>query len=233
MVRFICYTNNERKIYMNKRKKYLVLDVETANGLTDPLVYDFGYQVVDKYGEVYEKGSFLIRNIIADEKELMKTAYYADKLPQYREEYKRGKHKLVTFYRLRMIINDVIERYDINDVGAYNARFDYRALHTTQRFLTSSKYRWFFRRRVTWFCIWKMAKSTICKQKTYEKFCREHGFISKNGQLKTSAEIVYRYMVWDPIYQEEHTGLEDVKIETEIMALAFRQKKKMDYHAFE
>ena len=215
-----------------KKKYYLVIDTETANSLDDPLVYDFGYQVVDRAGNVYESGSYLISNILVKEKELMQTAYYADKLPRYRKEYKEGKHKLITFYELQKIINTTLYKYDIKDVGAYNARFDYRALHTTQRWLTSSKYRFIIRKKVNWFCIWKMAKSTICKQKSYIKFCEQNGLVTKTGKIKTTAEVVYQYMLLNPQYEEEQTGLEDVKIETEIMALCFRQKKKMDYLAF-
>lgn len=214
-----------------KKKFYLVLDVETTNSMDDPLVYDFGFQVVDRKGKVYERGSFLIRDIICDKK-LMESAYYREKLPQYRLDYKNGRHLLITFYNLRKKMNEIIKKYDIRDVGAYNARFDYRALHTTQRLLTSSKYRWFFSRKVTWFCIWNMAKSTICKQKSYEKFCLENNLMSANGGLSTKAETVYKYMLLNNNYVESHTGLEDVKIETEIMALAFRQKKKMNYLAF-
>ena len=54
---------------VDKRKKYLIgIDTETCNGLVDEngkvdlsqsLVYDIGWQVVDKKGKVYKKRSFV------------------------------------------------------------------------------------------------------------------------------------------------------------------------------
>ena len=45
---------------MNKKKKYLILDVETANSMDDPLVYDIGFAIADNTGKIYEAYSFVI-----------------------------------------------------------------------------------------------------------------------------------------------------------------------------
>ena len=37
-----------------------------------------------------------------------------------------------------------MKRYNTNIVCAHNSRFDYNALNTTQRYLTKSKYRYYF-----------------------------------------------------------------------------------------
>lgn len=77
---------------MDKRKKYyIVLDTETANEIPDQLVYDLGFVVTDKQGNIYERFSFVINDIFLNEKDLMQTAYYADKLPQYYEGIKSKK----------------------------------------------------------------------------------------------------------------------------------------------
>ena len=45
---------------IDHRKHYhIVLDTETTNGFDDPFVYDCGFAVVDKKGNVYEKFSFV------------------------------------------------------------------------------------------------------------------------------------------------------------------------------
>ena len=74
---------------IDKRKKYvMVLDVETTNNImekgcpNDGLVYDIGFVVCDKQGNIYCKRSFAIKEIF-DWKELMSTAYYYKKLPKY------------------------------------------------------------------------------------------------------------------------------------------------------
>ena len=73
---------------IDRRKTYLIgIDTETCNGLlmedgkldlSQSLVYDIGWQVVDKKGKVYRKRSFVVAEIFLD-KELMKGAYYSEK----------------------------------------------------------------------------------------------------------------------------------------------------------
>ena len=77
---------------IDRRKNYyMVIDTETANGLEKPLVYDVGFQIVDKKGNVYEKGSYIVYEIFCKQKEMMKSAYYAEKLPRYEKDIKEGK----------------------------------------------------------------------------------------------------------------------------------------------
>ena len=73
----------------------------------------------------------------------------------------------------------------------------------------------------------KMASDTICKQKTYKKFCEENGYLTKKGQVRKTAEILYKYITKNNDFIESHTGLEDVMIEKEILAYCFRQHKAM------
>ena len=77
---------------MDKRISYkIVIDTETCpidKDLTDVLptnmwAYDCGWAVVDKRGNVYRTRSFINANIFLDEKDLMKSAYYAEKIPNY------------------------------------------------------------------------------------------------------------------------------------------------------
>jgi len=212
-----------------KRKKFLVIDVETANNLDDPFVYDIGGAVCDKYGNIYEQFSFIIKDIFDDEPEMMKVAYYANKLPQYYDKLANGSIRKVSLFEAKEHIKQVIGRHNIFEVCAYNAHFDTTATNKTQRWLTKSKYRYFLPYGLQINCIWHMACQVICTQKTYSKFCLEHGYLSPNGRLMTNAETVYRYMLFDDSnFEEEHTGLADVLIETEILAHCFRQKKKMD-----
>ena len=72
-----------------------------------------------------------------------------------------------------------------------------------------------------------MAQDTVCKQKTYMRWCKEKGYVTKNGQVRATAEILFRYMIGDENFIESHTGLEDVLIEKEIFAWCMRQHKKM------
>lgn len=205
----------------------LVVDVETANSTDDALVYDLGFAVVDKKGTVYETQSLIISDIFYGEAELMKSAYYAVKIPKYLEGIKQGKFQVVNFYTARMLVLALMKKYGVKTVMAYNANFDMSALNTTQRFLTKSKYRYFFPYGTKFECIWSMACQVLYTQKSFVRFAFQQGFMSPAGNLQTSAEVGYRYLTGDNAFEEEHTGLSDVLIETQIMAKCYQQKKAM------
>lgn len=213
---------------MSSKKYYLVLDVETANSTDDALVYDLGYVVCDKKGTIYEADSFIVSDIFYKEAELMQSAYYAKKIPMYLEGIKSRAFNVVTFYEARAKLLDAMRRYKVEAVCAYNANFDYTALNTTQRWLTKSKYRFFLPYGTKVYCIWHMACQLICTQKAYIKFCLKNDFVSPSGNIKTNAETVYAYMTDNNAYEENHTGLEDVLIETKILAKCFAQHKKVE-----
>ena len=205
----------------------MVIDVETTNNLENPLVYDFGYAITDKQGNIYEKGWFVIGDVFFDEKELMTSAYYANKLPLYYKALAKKEIKVINIYNLRKKVKELTEKYNIKEFMAYNANFDRNALNNTIRYITKSKCRWFFPYGIKWNCIWNMACQTICKQKGFAKFTIENDFVSPKGNLQTSAEIVYRYINKDVDFSEDHLGLSDVLIEIEIMAKSFAQHKKI------
>lgn len=228
---------------IDKRRHYvLVLDTETANTIQDGdkldmsnvLVYDCGWAVVDTKGNIYETASFVNRDIFCDERDLMRSAYYNWKIPRYIEEIASGQRKMASTYEIRKAMLDTIEKYGIKEVAAHNARFDYNALNVTQRYTTSSRYRyWFPFDSVEIWDTMKMAQDVICKMPTYKKFCQEHGYVLKNGAVRKTAEILWRFISGDNEFEESHTGLEDVLIETEIMWYCFRQHKPMRKALFE
>ena len=84
---------------MANKKFIMVLDTETCNGymvdgkldLSDSLVYDIGFTVIDKKGRIYCQKSLAIGDILCGESELMKTAYYAEKIPKYWDDIKAKK----------------------------------------------------------------------------------------------------------------------------------------------
>lgn len=115
--------NFEMKI--DRRKKYyLVLDCETATlpmvkdydetarqkiAIAKPLIYDLGWQIIDRNGKVYSRKSFLISEIFSVPS-VFNTAYYASKRPIYIDrlqkdetiltDWKRQRQSLKKIYRL-------------------------------------------------------------------------------------------------------------------------------------
>lgn len=210
----------------------LVLDTETANNLDDPLTYDIGFAVTDRRGRIYEEHSFIIYDIYRGERDLMQSCYYADKLASYEINLKNKSTRMVSFLTARRIIRQTMWKYNIDTVAAYNADFDRRALNTTSRYIMKSKkgFRWFFPYGTKFWCIWHMACQVICTQTAYQKWARHNGLVSPSGNLKTNAEVVYRYITGQNDFEEEHKGLDDVRIEIAVMAHCFRQHKKMHKH---
>lgn len=219
---------------IDKRKSYyIVFDTETTNGFDDPIVYDIGGAVVDKKGSVYETFSFVIYEVFCDMKDLMKTAYYAEKIPKYEEEIKNGERKLVKYATAKKHINKLAKKYNVKAMIAHNARFDYRSTTRTQRYLTKSKYRFFLPYGVELWDTLKMANDTICKQWAYKEWCYNNGYLTKNGRVRKTAEILYRYISGEHDFTESHTGLEDVLIEKEIFVRCINQHKPMRKKCFE
>lgn len=223
---------------MDKRRHYiLVLDTETANTLVDDggkmdmsdvLVYDCGWAVTDKSGNIYETASYVNRDIFVYERDMMQSAYYHDKIPQYVADIQSGTRKIADLYDIRAALLDTIDRWNVNTLAAYNARFDENALKRTQAWVTKSKYRYFLPfDAVQWWDIMKMANDVVCKMPTYKAWCMENGYLQKNGVPRKTAEMVYRFITGDHNFTESHTGLEDVLIEAAIMAYCFRQHKAM------
>lgn len=203
-----------------------MIDIETANDLKDALAYDVGFVVADKKGNIYEKYSLMIADIFIHDKELLNTAYYAEKILKYWKDYKQGTRKLCTFKTAKDLIHKAIAKYNIKDVYAYNCGFDLNGLNTTQRYYTKSQYRYFFPYGMNYHCIWHMACQVIATQKSYLKVALEQEWYSPSGNVRTDAEHIYQYL-YDEFFEESHTGLEDVIIETKILAKCYAQHKPM------
>ena len=222
---------------MDKRHIYgIMLDTETANtqqeenGKLDMrfvLPYDFGFAVIDSHGRVYEKFSFVNSDIYIYEKDLMRSAYYANKLPQYEKDIAEGRRIMANTYNIRRIILEKIKEYNCKFVCAHNTRFDLNACNNIQRWTTKSKYRYFFPYDIEFWDTLKMARDVLAKRPTYRKFCEENGYLTKQNQCRYTAEVIYQYIMQDTDFSESHTGLEDVEIEVQILAYLVSRKKAM------
>lgn len=200
----------------------LVIDTETANTIEQPMPYDVGYAIVDtESGEILTEKSFVVAEIFFD-KELMSGAYFAEKIPQYWDDIKAGKRIAKSIFNIRKAIKADMEKYNVTKVGAYNMGFDNRATKNDIRYISSSLIKWFFPFETEFFCIWNMACTSILNTENYVRFALENGFVSPHNNIQTSAEITYRYLTNQTDFVESHTGLEDVKIEIEIMLSVLR-----------
>lgn len=224
---------------IDRRIHYIMMiDTETANtmsradgslDMSSVLVYDIGWQVTDRRGIVYESKSYIVRDIFFDESELMKSAYYAKKIPMYMEQIARGERVVASFYEIRKDYVETMERYATNTVCCHNARFDCNATNTTERWLTKSKWRYFLPYGTEVWDTMVCARKVIATMPTYIKFCEENGYMTKHKKPRprVTAEILYRFISKDTEFIESHTGLEDVDIERQILAYCFKRKARV------
>lgn len=208
-------------------EKIIIIDTETTNSIDDALAYDIGFIVADYNGKIYSKHSFVVADIFCD-KELMSSAFFADKIPTYWKEIKNGSRTLTTFRNVMWTIRHIMRENNIKKVYAYNCRFDYCSLATTQRYITSSKYRFFFPFATEFHDILALSRNVLKKDKNYRQFCKENNYLTANNANRYTAEIVARYF-FDNEFVEEHTALSDCEIEYKILL----ECEKLDGFNFE
>lgn len=121
--------------------KYLVCDTETATlpfadqlsrgnselkkkiAIAKPLVYDIGWQIVDKRGNVYKTAQYLVAETFGVPS-VFNTAYYKEKRPIYVDMMERGEIEVKTW-------NDIMKEFipdmrESNYLGAFNSMFDFK-----------------------------------------------------------------------------------------------------------
>lgn len=133
-----------------KKLYYLTLDTETATlpfvneivldskakqtiSIAKPLVYDIGWTISDRNGNIIKRENYLIQETFFVPN-IFNTAYYKDKRPQYMKLYSEGKIKAATWNEVIEILLADLET--VNFVTAYNACFDFKkAIPFTERYI--------------------------------------------------------------------------------------------------
>ena len=121
-----------------RRKYYVVLDCETATlpyasdlpenlkkqvAIAKPLIYDLGWTIVDKKGNVYARENYLITEIFSVPS-IFNTAYYASKRPLYIDKLNKGEIVLTDWRTASARLEFALSIGEA--VGAYNAMFDFK-----------------------------------------------------------------------------------------------------------
>lgn len=198
----------------NKNKKlYLVCDTETLGIAPANIVYDIAWRIIDKQGNIYKECAYLVKEIMCN-KELMQSAYYADKVPAYRTLYKQGRRLLKDLEDIKQEL--IADLKCVDYFTAYNAQFDMGAIQKTFNIKIEKEV----------YCIWKNSAHIFGTRKGYKEYCKKNGLYSEAGNVRTNAEVMFRYLEGKHDFIEEHMALEDVCIEHVILEHLFRQKKK-------
>lgn len=209
---------------MASKKFFMILDTETCNDL----VFDFGYKVIDRKGNMVAEGSFVCEEFMnhPETLDMFNDPFTKTKIAQYYFELFMGTEAftVLPFAEIRSTINKVQKAFKAT-VCAYNAGFDASHLTKTAKYFG---YADFFKSKVKYLDIWNMALSVLCNSRNYLKFCAAHGLTTAKGHPQTGAEAVYKYLKNAPEFEEKHTAREDCEIEAFIFCKILSRKRKFD-----
>lgn len=136
---------------MGKKKLYMTLDTETATlpfaneiakgnskvkqniAIAKPLVYDIGWVITDRQGNIIDTKNFLVQETFFVPN-VFNTAYYRDKRPIYMHLLEEGKIIPKTWNDIVSILIEDLEKVSI--LCAYNSCFDFkRAIPFTEKYI--------------------------------------------------------------------------------------------------
>jgi len=210
---------------MKTKEIIMVLDTETSDLVGN--VYDVGYTIATKKGEILKTYNALVNEVFTDGKRMM-GAFYARKMfSHYAPMLNDDLVKLESWETIIAQMNADCLEYGVTTIAAYNAGFDLRAMSNTHKQLGYSGK--VLDKAVKVLDIWQFACETKLSQKAYKKLAISRGWVSPRGNIKTGAEFAYRYTSQNADFVEDHTALSDAVIETQIMAACFAQKKRIPY----
>lgn len=203
---------------------YCTLDTETFGGASKPKgIYHLGGVIHDRMGNVMACFNYVIAEHF---NEIQLDSYAKRNMERYTEMVKNGTATMIdTETHAVEMVSSLCDFFNVRYVMAFNSGFDFgktacKALLDGREFID----------------IWLAALQTLVIRKKYVEFCREHGLTSKTKKsCSTSAETVYAYLTNNPNYDEEHTALEDAKIEVEIFVKCMAAHKKFtkNCHCFD
>ena len=209
---------------MIERRTIMVLDTEACDLAGN--VYDVGYTVANRRGEIVTQYNALVSEIFTDASKMM-GAFYAKKLfTHYAPMLDAGTISLKPWAEIVKQMQDDIAQHNVNVMAAYNLGFDRRVMRQTNERLSDGSP---ICAKMDQLDIWQFACETKLSQARYKQIARENGWTSSAGNIRTGAEYAYRFCSGDHGFIEDHTALSDAIIETKILADCCACKKSVPY----
>jgi hypothetical protein len=194
------------------------MDTETT--MKNGLVFDFAFELFDKRGLTYESGSFLFKDVMSIEE-----PFYKEKIANYWVLASKKYVKPMTVRAVRRIVNNTLRKYTALGfqiiICAYNAQFDVTHMGMTSEELTGKKFLDPDIKGIKFFDLWH-GWCVGCPI--------EFGYsapMTPAGNLRTTAETVFRYLTDNPNFVERHVAFFDLQIEKIILMDILKRKKKM------
>lgn len=206
------------------QKTIMVFDTETPGLAPNNLVYDFGCTIVDAMtGKPIACYAALIEEVFTNYYKMTK-AYFARKIyTEYPYLLQDGIEKLVPAKALLEHLESLKMRYNIIGTAAYNARFDYAAFVQTSQLL-SVDFDGYFASMDQ--CDLWLESALHLMGNEYKQWAIANDLVSDAGNIRTNAEVCFKFVEHCPEFCEDHTALSDSCIESAILNAILQ---KVDY----
>lgn len=190
----------------------IVFDTETTS-LNKPYCYNIGLTVFD----TTNKTTLLEKDWVVEQVwhnlPLFESAYYAEKRKLYVSRLKGRTCKMSKWGNIMRSISAIVKNYDIQYVFAYNSSFDERVMEfNSDWYRTSNPFD-----TLPIIDIMGYVHKSIAFTNDFQKWCEESQSFTDSGNYSCTAENIYRYLLGDREFVEEHTALADSQIELEIL----------------
>lgn len=222
------YPQKQKNINVRKVKNVLGIDTETIMDLQNAMPFDIGYVVYNnKEDKIEKQGTYLVRKFV-NNKYIILSSWSANKYERHYKPLLNTKTKDVKVESVEKIAKEfakIIKKYNIKYMFAHNGQFDYQAL---KRLFKDVGVENPFE-NLDIIDTMMLSYKTITTTKEYENFCKENSnikklqnntkvsrFITKDNKVRQTAESIFAFIDKNIDFEENHTGLEDIRIELEI-----------------
>lgn len=131
-------------------------------------------------------------------------------------------------FKVKWQLLEIVKKYNIKEIWAFNKSYDKSA--TERLFEVKNINQIPELKDVTWYDIQTAIFYTKLLTKKYIRFCNDNELYTNRQHISTSAETIYKYLTNNPNFIESHNGLDDCRIELEILKIATKTKKKIKYN---
>jgi hypothetical protein len=209
-------------------RNIFLFDTETVGLFPRNFVYDIGWVVTDRLGNITKKRNFLIKEVVTDGSKMM-SAFFAKKVfSWYIPALDSGKIGIIGLDDMQQIMYNDLQT--CSTVAAYNVGFDLSALRNTIDVCGGQTEILFDDFDIL--CLWNFACEVLLSTPAYWKAASAHGWQSRAGNFTTTAESTYRFIMDNPKFVEAHTALDDCMIENEILKACMAKRQTIPYNKY-
>lgn len=203
------------------KETFLIIDTETTKegkNMPNQSVFDIGWTISNRNGEILATRSYIVEQFrlqaLEKKKAFLIDSDIVDKAT-YITKILNREMKVASWSAIMGQLTKDCKKYNVGFIGAYNLGFDTNVINKTHFYFTEKIVELF---ETTYLIdLYHACAYTILSTPEYRTFAEKHNLKTDKGNLKTSAEATYRFIINDNTYIEEHTAFQDSLDETKIL----------------